>query len=244
MNDLNLSSVELVASPRIVPLNGAPKSADFNAFQKEALKDLSDLATFINEGLLPILNVLPVSAAAGLDGAALYANRSSDNPLFRDAQGNVYTVAEVLSKVSGAQDALAQQLAEVQARIRALQTRLATTTQNDLRASVQSIQDATLTVSRQLTEVLGDVVTQGARLSGMRRMVVDLEAHFAGTYELDVVFAQALPNNDYAVALTVEGAGITIASFVKQADGAGLTVSLVYDGTEPTGKLHVLAQTL
>jgi hypothetical protein len=245
MSNLNLSSIELRASTRKVPFGGAPASQDWNAFQEEVLSDLAEIATLINDDLLPALNALPAAAAGGLDGMAIYADRNSDSPLLRDAQGTPYTLTEVIAKVAAAQDTLASQVAEVQARILVLQKRLATTNQSDLRSSVQSLQNSVASLSGKLADMLGDVATYGARLAGMRRLVLDIGPLVTGNTDLDVVFAPAMSSDNYAVSLAVEGtSSISVVSFVKKENGAGLTVTLLADASSPSGKLHVTAQSL
>lgn len=243
MDDLTLASVELVASPRPVAKNGATNSSDFNAFQSEVLADLAEIAEFLNEDLLPILQALPSEAADGLDGAALHADRSQDTPLFRDASGTPYTVSQVLTAISGAQSALSLQIAELGGRVLSLQSRLSSTSQNDLRASVQSLQDSYTNVYNKLGAMLGDVSAQAVVLSKIRKAAVQIPAGPAGTSQIEVVFNPAFADNDYVASVSLETTGgLMVQGFTKNPDGAGLTVSVSADGTEPTGTLHVIAQ--
>lgn len=241
MPNLQPDSVELVTSPRPAPLNGSPSTTDYNLTQKEILADLAELADFANEVLLPILQGLPAAAANGLDGAALYADSAASNPLFRDAQGTLYSVSQVLAALSAAQNALTQQVSDLTARIAALQTRLATTAQNDLRASVQSLSDSYGSLLARTTSLLGDVAGQALQLSKMRRLSLDIPPQtVAGTVLFEALFTPPFADNAYVACVTVEGAGL-FTTYVKKLDGAGLDVAVTADGTSPSGTVHVLA---
>lgn len=244
MNDLKISSVELVASPRPVPQNGAPNSQDFNAFQNEVLADLADFADLINESLLPMLETLPETAAQGLDGNTIYADRSKNESLFRDAGGNRYTVSEVLSSQSAIQKDLAQQMTDLSARVLALQTRLATTQQNDLRASVQSLQDSYAYLLARMSGMLGDVATQGIELAKTRKIAININPILvAGNSLVDVTFDPPFVDNTYVVTTALEtSGGLTVQNFIKKDAGAGLIVNILADATSPEGVLHILAQ--
>lgn len=245
MQNLNPDSVELVSSPRPVPLNGSPVSADFNLFQTEVLADLAELADFVNESLLPILQGLASTAATGLDGSGLYADRTKDDPLFRDSDGNLETVSGALGALKTQQTSLVQQISDLSARVLSLQTRLSTTSQNDLRATVQSLQNSYTTLYNRISGLLGDVALQGSSLSKIRKMAVDIPAQAAGSHTIDVLFDPSFADNSFVATLGIETAGgLTISGFTKKAAGAGLEVRILADGTNPTGVLHVLANSL
>lgn len=70
-------------------------------------------------------------------------DRNSTDPLFYDiAQESPYTVAQVLTELGNLYKASLLKVTEISARVQALQTRLATTNQNDMRASLQAVKDS------------------------------------------------------------------------------------------------------
>lgn len=241
---ISIASVELVASPRPVPRNGSPDSSDFNAFQTEVLADLAEISDFLNESILPILQALPSAAATGLDGAGLYADLSKSDPLFRDNLGNSYTVSEVFSSLAATQAALKQQMTDLAARVLSLQSRLATTQQNDLRASVQALHDSYSSLVTKMSGILGDVALQGSILAKTRKVSVDIQpVSEAGNNVVDVTFDPPFADNTYVVTLALEtSGGMSVQNFIKKDNGGGLVVNLLSDATSPSGILNILAQ--
>lgn len=243
--DLTIDSVELVTSARPVPKHGAPDSSDFNAFQTEVLADLAELADCINESLLPVLRGLPDTAAEGLDGAALLAGRNNTGPLFRDSNGTLLTVADSLTSLFDLQTLAGQSLADLSARVLSLQSRLSSTSQNDLRASVQALQEAYTVLYNRTSQLLADVAAQRTALSKTRLASIDIEAGPAGTRSVEALFATPFADNNYVVSLAMETqGGLSASGFAKLDNGAGISVQVLSDATLPTGVLHVTAQAL
>jgi hypothetical protein len=243
MSDLSLSSIELVSSLRTAALNGPPSSSDYNTFQSEVLSDLTSLANFIDEIVNPLLNTLPAAAVQGLDGGKMYADRTVSTPLYQDANGNFYTVSQVLAALSAAQGSVTQQVANISASVTLLQTRLATTQQNDLRAAVQTMRDTVSTLTVNLTAAMTNIANQTLFQAKQRALIVPLPVNAAGPVVVAVAFNPPMVSNNYAVALAIEGtAGIVISQWSRNPDNSGLSVTVTYDGTSPSGSLHVLTQ--
>jgi len=100
MATLNQDTLELTTTLRKAPRNGAPISQDYNDSCQEVLVDLSSITSFLNDSLLPILNALPETAAAGLEGKTLLADSADQGPLFRDGQTNQpLTVADCVRQL-------------------------------------------------------------------------------------------------------------------------------------------------
>jgi len=224
MSKIDLQSVELTTTLRTAPLNGAPSSKDYNALNKEILQDLSELSSFVNDQLLPVLAALPTEAKAGLEGATLYANSYSTDPLFYDGQ-SPKTVADALAYLSGLVGDLHNVVDDAQGRIKALQTRLATTDQNDLRSSMQSMQDTVRGLSVSLSAITGDLATLTLDKTGTRNLTQQITLA-SGVSIFEVTFDSPMPlNNVYSVLVTLDGGpGLSVVDYVRKPNGTGLTV--------------------
>jgi hypothetical protein len=140
MPTLDLNQIELVASLRTAPLNGARSSGDFNQLQKELLADQAALAGFINSTLVPMLSALPDGAALGLEGATLFADSSDTTQLFYDSiAGKSLTVAESLKVVAGIVTGFQTKIDDVQALVATLRSKLAATDKNDLSIALRNL---------------------------------------------------------------------------------------------------------
>jgi hypothetical protein len=139
---LDLQTLDLASTLRTVPLNGSPSSVDYNDTAREFLTDLATLVGFINDTLLPILNTLPSTAATGLYGSTLQVSDDATNPLFFSTAENTFlTVSEVLIGLNAAIKALQLLCANLNAQIIQLSTKLSTTNQTDMLATVQALSD-------------------------------------------------------------------------------------------------------
>jgi len=154
---LNIASIELVSTQRVAPLNGSPSSADYNDSAREVLTDLASLSEFINGTVIPLLNCLPATDPLVLDGSAVYASAAvTDDPLFFDATAQQpLTIASVFTKLSQIVASVQTQMTNVSAQVLALQTRLATTNQNDIATALQGLATTIAAVAARVTALGG-----------------------------------------------------------------------------------------
>ena len=154
---LNIASIELVSTQRVAPLNGSPSSADYNDSAREVLTDLASLSEFINGTVIPLLNCLPATDPLVLDGSAVYASAAAtDDPLFFDATAQQpLTISSVFTKLSQIVASVQTQMTNVSAQVLALQTRLATTNQNDIATALQGLAATIAAVAARVTALGG-----------------------------------------------------------------------------------------
>ena len=109
----------------------------------------------LNDSILPILNALPSSADQGLNGMAMFSGTDQTNPLFySQSTGKFLTVSDSLRQLSGRNDSTVRKLNDLAAQVAALQTKLATTSQSDVLASIQSFSDTVQRLNSQLSQVV------------------------------------------------------------------------------------------
>ena len=245
-NFLALPTVELTTTLTTVPKNGAPSSNDFNSFQQQVLADLAEITTLLNEQILPVLNALPSAAAEGLDGSGLYAGRNIDTSVFHDANGNLYLVSDVISTLYNSQQALAAATDNVSAQVLALQTRLATTNQSSLQASMQNLQTIVAAVQSSLSSMAASLSSATIAASNQRGTSIPLTTLAVGTTPITVTLNPAYADNNYTAMVSVESAdgAISLQNFHKQAGGVGLIVNVLADSTSPSGTLHIFTRAL
>ena len=156
-NTLNIDSIELVSTQRVAPLNGAPSSADYNDSAREVLTDLASISEFLNGTVVPLLNCLPATSPLLLDGGAIYASTAaSSDPLFYDTTAKQpLTLAAVISRLNQIVAGVQAQMVDLSARVLALQTRLATTNQNDVAKAIQGFADTLTAISSRVTALGG-----------------------------------------------------------------------------------------
>jgi uncharacterized protein len=240
---LNIPSVDLVSTVRTAPKNGAPSSADYNDTMREILVDLGSLSELLNVSVLPVLNQLPEAAAAGLEGRTIYASMDDDKtPLFySESAQKFFTIADVLQNLHTLITQSNNTLVDVTGRIVALQSKLATTSHNDVINAVQGFTDQVRQVSYAQSGLTRAVESQAAELDKTQTVRKTLEATAAGTSTLDITWPVPFKDNSYTVALAVEGAALTV-GFVKMTDGAGITVSVNNPGDAVSLTIHATAK--
>jgi hypothetical protein len=246
MANLDIPSLELTSSARPVPANGSPGSLDFNAFQNGVVADLANIAELLNEQVLPVLAGLASQATDGVDGTSIWGNQkaSSSDHIFRDSSGNPYSLSDLISRLYAAQGSLAQAGNDLSAQLLAVQTRLATTQQNDLRASVQSLQDSINIILPQLTSALATIATQGAAIAKRRTVLLPVSTSDSAPHQVTVTFNPAFPDGNFLAEVSVESAdGLILTSWKKMPDYT-LQVTVQSGAGGASGNLHVLAQYL
>lgn len=238
--NLDIQSVDLVSTLRTAPKNGAPSSNDYNDTLREILADLGSLSELLNMSVLPVLNALPDTAALGLEGRSIYASLDPDkNVLFySDAAKKYLTVAEVFQKIYDLIVSSNNQLTDVAARIISLQSKLATTSHNDIINAVQGFTDQVRQVSYSLSDLTRVSEAQAQKLAGIQTVRKDQLVAAGATQTVDINWPVAYADNSYTVALAAEGGKATL-YFVKKDGGVGITVTVVSaDNAEKTFTVH------
>ena len=149
-NTLNLSSIELTSTERRAPKNGAPSSQDFNDGQRETLVDLSGICDVLNNVVLPLLSSLPKTDPLVLDGDGIYASHETSELFVNSTDKSQLTVSEVLTRVNATVISLSAAVEDLSARVLSLQTRLATTNQNDVARAIQGFADTLAVVAQRV----------------------------------------------------------------------------------------------
>ena len=151
MNTLNLSSIELTNTERRAPQNGAPSSQDFNDGQREVLVDLSSIADMLNNVVLPLLSSLPITDPLVLDGDGIFASHTGADLFINTTDKSQLTIAAVLTRVNATVVSLSAAVDDISSRVLALQTRLATTNQNDVAKAIQGFNEILASVVQRVT---------------------------------------------------------------------------------------------
>lgn len=247
MSNLNVTSVELVTTLRRVPKNGAPSSQEFNDFQQEALADIASIVSLINDQLLPILQALPASAADGLEGRTVLADTEDHTELFFDSVASQsLTVTDVLRKLRSMIQTAETRLTDLGVSLRAVETRLASTNQNDIAQALQdfaaSLQQLTIQTNLNSQSISDNSVlinkTQSQRVSTGSILA-------SSSSDVDIDWPQPFASNAYTVFPSLEDASgdLVIAKWVKKASGIGITVTVQNSGlSDQTGTLHAIAR--
>jgi hypothetical protein len=153
--DLNrIDSIELITTEREAGLNGAPSSQDYNDTMREMLTDLSSIADTLNSSVLPYLNTLPATVTQTLDGDGMYASHDTANELFVDSTtGSQLVISDVFARLDARVSAVKAQIVDLTARIAALQSRLATTQQNDVARAIQGFNDSLVALTNRVSNL-------------------------------------------------------------------------------------------
>ncbi len=224
MNNLNLSAIELVSTLRKAPQNGAPSSQNYNDSMREILSDLSALTLFLNNKIVPVLNALPETAAEGLQGSTLYASTDdSDNSLFFNTQtGEPLTMADVLTRLYSMYQQTATKMDEITAKVVALQSRLATTSQNDVARVIQGFSNALKTLDNTVLGINQQNSSNSVLIAKQRFIRVGSgEIPASGTATVAVTLDPPFQTDNYSVVLSVEDPSgkVVIDKWVKSDDG-------------------------
>lgn len=251
--DLNLSTVELTSTLRTAPLNGQASSTEYNESQRETIVDLTSLADFINNTLLPLLNALPAGALeppnvpVGIEGRTINTDTSDRSALFFDSlTSSPLTIANSLRIINGIVTTLSQQLIDMGVQVASLQARLASTNQNDIALALQNLSSALnqISVNQQIqnTEI---TEIQGALVIRLRSAPIVLAA--GSTTTTVMVFAASYPDNAYTCTTGVECTDspsplVVAGGIQKNGTGVGVTVGIAnFDTVAHTVILHVMS---
>lgn len=251
--DLNLSTVELTSTLRTAPLNGQASSTDYNESQRENLVDLTVLADFINNTLLPLLNALPAGALepsvdpVGIEGRTINSDTSDQSALFFDSlTSSPLTIANSLRILNGIVTTMSQQLIDMGVQVASLQARLASTNQNDIALALQNLSSALnqISVNQQIQNTQINEI-QGAQITRVRSNPVVVNAGTVNS--VTMIFGVAFVDNSYTCTVGAEclegfNGLVEANSFQKNGLGVGVTVGLVnHDVLNHTVIVHVMA---
>lgn len=245
---MTLNPIDLTTTLRTVPRNGAPSSLDWNDSFREILGDLSVLATFLNEQVQPILQALPTTASAGLDGSSVYANKISEEALFRNPFTNEpYTVADVFTALQKTQSALIATNQDLQAKVNQLQTRFSASSQNDTTRVIQTFADRLNAAELALSEVLASAQASLAKVNRIQHVRLATGTITANaTATLTITWPVSYGSNAYTVSLALQQAqsDLTISRFdYINTDGTALQVVVKNNTSQDrSGTVHAIAK--
>ena len=242
MDTLNQDTLELTTTLRKAPRNGAPISQDYNDSWQEALVDLSSITSFINDSLLPILNALPATADAGLEGKTLLADSADQGSLFRDGQTNQpLTVADCVRQLRAMIASLETGVNDLTVEVSTLQTRVSASNQNDI---VQTLQNLSQVLTQQAqninlhTQQLSDLGELSRKGKTARLTTGSLTGEESAT--LDVDWTEAFTSNAYTPQISLEDSSgkLQITGWAMQDAGVGLSVTVYNsDSSSHTGTI-------
>jgi len=162
---LNLETIELVSTLRTAPLNGSPSSQDYNDCEREQLTDLAAVVSFLNDTVRVLLNslpntaMLPISDPVGVEGRTIYCDTSDTSSLFF-SNGSPLSIADSLRVLNGMLQTFKTTLSNQTVQLAALQSRLATTNQNDVSAVLNNF-------SGQITSILNTIQNLEAEINAI-----------------------------------------------------------------------------
>jgi hypothetical protein len=170
MPTLAIPTVELVSTLRTAPLNGSPSSQDYNDSAREVLSDLAAITSLLNDTICQLLDALPTTSLStyppiGIEGRTIYADTSDKTALFFNSKtvpGTPLVIADSLRYLQSIVLTIQMTLNNQQIQISALQSRLATTNQNDVAAALQNF--------------AGSLTALTAAISNLQARVTALEA--------------------------------------------------------------------
>jgi hypothetical protein len=246
MATLNQDTLELTTTLRKAPRNGAPISQDYNDSCQEVLVDLSSITSFLNDSLLPILNALPETAAAGLEGKTLLADSADQGPLFRDGQTNQpLTVADCVRQLRAMIAGLETDVNDLTVEVSTLQTRVSASNQNDIVQTLQNLSQALTQQAQNInlhTQQLSDLGELSRKSKTARLTTVSIAAGQDVTMDLD--WSEAFVSNAYTPQVSLEDASnkLQVIGWVKRDAGVGLSITVHNsDSANHAGTLCALA---
>lgn len=253
-NDLNLNTVELTSTLRTAPLNGSPSSSDYNESQRENLVDLSAVAGFINNTLLPLLNALPAGGLlptqdpVGIEGRTIWTDTSDQSTLFFDSLDNIpLTIADTIRVINGIVTTMQQTLIDQGVEVASLQARLASTNQNDIALALQNLSSAlnSVTVNQQIQNTSISQI-QGTVIIAKQSTATTIPA--GSSANITITFDTPFDDDFYTVSLALEipaGANplVSLGGFKKTSTGVGIVVAVSnFDIADASVIVHVMSQ--
>lgn len=245
---LDLSSVELVSTLHTAPANGAPSSSDYYDGELEKVTDLTTLAAFINNTLLPIFNALPELASAGLLGTSIYSDVANQDALvFDSVTGDPLTVTDSMRVLYGQIQTMSTTLTNMAQQVAGLQARLSASSQNDISLALQSMTN-TLAQNASQIQSLTTSISVMQLLVGAEADVNVATPSIAGnaTSAVTITWPAAFADNTYSVSYSLEDASgfLSIHGFTYEASGVGIIVTVKNSDTTVahTGTIHAIAR--
>lgn len=245
MGSIGLSAIELTSIIRTAAANGAPSSLDYYDGELEKATDLSTIALFINNTLLPILNALPSQSTSGLLGTSCYSDIANQDPLVYDSStGNFLTVTQSMRLLNGQLQTMQTTVINLTQQVSSLQARLSSTDQDDLSLALQNITTILATNSDQI-QVLTTTI-EGLSTSGFGSVVtqetptIDPES----IESVAIMWPASFTNNSYMVSYSLQDSSgfLSILSFTYMSGGVGINVLVRNSDTAASHQGYVLAQ--
>lgn len=245
---LALPNLELVSTLRVAPFSGPPSSEDYNDGEQEKLVDLTTLATFINNVLLPMLNTLSVGAATGIEGSNIFGDLTSQETLFYNSlTTSPLSMSDSLRLLFGQAQTIQTSLSNLAVQVAALQARLASTDQNDIALALQgftsnlNLQESQLKALQLAVSTLQ--ILAGTTMDSMTPTpVIGPEAIETVTVLWTIPFA----SNNYAVSYGVEDASgflqVTGFSYLPNGNGVLVRVLNIDTASSHQGTVHAIGR--
>jgi hypothetical protein len=194
----------------------------------EKVTDIGTLAAFINNTLLPVLNTLPASAAAGLLGTACYSDTSAQDALVYDSlTGNPLTITDSMRLLYGQVQTFQTAMTYLSQQVTSLQARLSASGQDDTSLALQTIVSTLAANAAQLIS-MGNAISSIQLLVGtVMDSTVETPSIAAGALSaITLDWSIAFPDNTYTVSYGMEDSSgyLAITGFVYQDSGVGITV--------------------
>jgi hypothetical protein len=152
MANLNLNTIALVSTLRPAPFKGSPSSDDYNDSQNETLLDLTSVAAFLNNVLIPMFAVLPDNALSGLQGTSIYGDSTDQTTLFYDSVNAIpLTISDSLRQLSALISTITLNNNNLSIQVGQLQQKLSSTNQNNIATTLQNLTNSLNTLVNQQT---------------------------------------------------------------------------------------------
>lgn len=254
-NKLNIDTVELTSTLRAAPANGAPSSADYNDSQREALTDLSAIASLVNNTILPLLNALsedaglPVTSPVGIEGRTIFSDTSDTSDIFFDSlAGEPLDLAASIRLLRGMLTNAQTKLSDMGVEVTALQTRLASTNQNDIAQALQNFSDSLNQLTNTTNSNNAQLSDHNTKLNKFQTKRQTTGAVTGGARaQVTLTWPQAFDTANYTVSLSMfdnsaAGTGLRVER-LRAITTTDITVQVINDAGGPlTGTIHATAR--
>ena len=242
MSTLPLSTVNLVSVQSAVPYRGSPTSQDYNDNQNNTLIDLASLTSFLNDTVVPLLEVLPLEAAvAGLEGRVINTDSTNLTPLCCDTLTSTpLTISQSLQYLQNTLLGMQGNLTGLSTQVSVLASQLASTNQNDIALTLQNYQNTL----NQMNAALLAIQISGVIAPTTAQMITGAVAP-GGEESFDVNWTRSHSDNTYTAVCSIEDTTgfLGIESWAYLPSGAGITVRVSNaDTVAPhSGTIHAIS---
>jgi hypothetical protein len=244
-NTIDIPTVELVSVIRSAPANGAPSSLDYYDSDLEKVTDLSSLALFINNTLLPIVNALSPLASSGLLGTSCYSDTANqDSLVYNNSTGQSLTITQSMRLLNGQLQIMQTVITNLSQQVTSLQTRLSSTSQDDLSLALQNITSVLATQSAEIQSLQLTVSTLNSTnfTTVIQETTGSISANSNAT--VSITWDSPFVDNTYMVSYALDDTSgyLSILSFAYVGTGTGINVLVKNSDTVNSHTGFVIAQ--